>query len=73
MKRLIKINETYCVDSEEQALGMIQEAKDAQPSGGYTLTKSGYVMKVKKSKGEIIAVAYVVSLEKTYYDSIWEE
>jgi len=73
MKRMIKTNETYCVDTEEQALDMIQEAKNAQVSGDYTLTKSGYVMKTKKSKGEIIAVAYVVSLEKTYYDSIWEE
>lgn len=73
MKRLIKTNETYCVETEEDALEMIQDAKASQPEGGYTLTKSGYVMKTKKSKGEIIAIAYLVNLEKTYYDSIWEE
>ena len=72
MARLIKTNETYCVDTEEQALKMIQEAKDEQIGSGFTVTKSGYTMKVKKSKGEIIAVAYLVSLEKTY-GSIWEE
>ena len=72
MKRLIKTNETYCVDTEEQALKMIQDAKEEQVSNGFTVAKSGYTIKVKKSKGEIIAVAYVVSLEKTY-GSIWEE
>ena len=33
--------------TQEEAMNMIEEAKDQQIAGGYTLTKSGYVVKTK--------------------------
>jgi hypothetical protein len=47
-------------------MGMIEEAKDKQVEKGYSLTKSGYTMKTKKSKGEIVEITYKVSLEKSF-------
>ena len=65
MKLLLKTTEVYRVDDEEEAVKMIQAAKDGQLTEGYSLTKSGYVLKTKKSKGEIIDSWAVVTLEKT--------
>lgn len=47
---------------------MIQEAKDNQARSNYTLTKSSYVMKTKKAKGEIIDLFYLVSIDKAFND-----
>ena len=67
MPRLMtKQTDVYRVDTEQEAVEMIQDAKDNQIRGSYTLTKSGYVMKTKKSKGEIIDSWFIVSLEKSY-------
>jgi len=67
MARLLtKQTDNYRVDTEEEAVEMIQDAKDNQSRGGYTLTKSGYTMKTKKSKGEIIDSWFIVSLEKSF-------
>lgn len=68
MRILLKTTDVYRVDNEEEAVKMINEYKDNQTSGGYSLTKSGYVLKTKKSKGEIVDSWAVVSVEKTYYD-----
>ncbi len=65
-KQLLKTTDLWLVDTEEAAMEMIEEAKDGQMEGGYSLTKSGYVMKTKKSKGEIIEVTYRVTLEKSF-------
>ena len=52
MARLLtKQTDVYRVDTEEEAVEMINNAKDNQARGGYTLTKSGSVMNTKKSKG----------------------
>ena len=65
-KQLMKTTDVWRVDTEEEAMEMIEDAKDSQTSGGYTLTKSSYVMKTKKSKGEITDMWFVVSTEKTF-------
>lgn len=65
-RQLMKTVDTYWVDTEEEAMDMIEEAKDGQVTGGYSLTKSSSAMKTKKSKGEIIDIHYVVSIEKTF-------
>lgn len=65
-KQLLKTTDMWLVDTEEEAMDMIEEAKDKQDSGGYALTKSGYVMKTKKAKGEIIEITYRVTLEKSF-------
>lgn len=65
-RQLLKTTDLWLVDTEEEAMGMIEEAKDNQMEGGYSLTKSGYIMKTKKSKGEVIEVTYRVTLEKSF-------
>jgi hypothetical protein len=66
MKQLIKTTDTYRVDTEEEAIDMIQKTKDDQLTGGFTLTKSNYALKTKKSKGEVIDSWAIVSLEKSF-------
>jgi len=66
MKMLLKTTDVYRVDNEEEAVQMIERVKNESLTEGYTLTKSGYVLKNKKSKGEIIDSWAVVTLEKTF-------
>lgn len=66
MKILLKITEQYKVSNEEEAVQAIEKEKNEAITGGYTLTKSSYALKTKKSKGEIIDSWAVVTLEKTY-------
>lgn len=68
MKMLMKTTDVYRIDNEEEAVQMINDTKDAAIAEGYILTKSSYVIKTKKSKGEIIDSWCVVSLEKTFND-----
>ena len=65
MKILLKTTEVYRVDDENEALAMIEEARDEQLIKGYSLSKSGYAIKTKKSKGEVVDSWAVVTLEKT--------
>jgi len=65
-RMLLKQTDVYRVDTEEEALNMIQNCKEIQFKEGYTLTKSSYTFKAKKSKGEIVDSWYVVSTEKTF-------
>lgn len=66
MKLLMKTTDVYRVNDEEEAVQMINEFKDNQLREGYTLTKSGYVLKTKKAKGEIIDSYALVTVEKTF-------
>lgn len=68
MKILLKTTEQYRVDNEDEAVKMIEKAKDDSLNEGYTLTKSSYVIKTKKSKGEIVDSWAVCTLEKTFND-----
>ena len=66
MKTLLSTTEKYRVDNEDEAVKMIEKAKDESLTEGYTLTKSSYVIKTKKSKGEIVDSWAVCTLEKTF-------
>ena len=66
MKTLLKKTEVYRVDDEAAAIDMINAAREEAFNSDYILTKSSYILKNKKSKGEIIETWAVVSLEKTY-------
>ena len=63
---LTKRVEEYRVETEEQAISLIQKFKDGQHEGGYEVTKSGYVMKTKKSKGEIISMWFVCNITMNF-------
>lgn len=63
---LIKRVESYRVASEDAAIQTIQDFREKQAEGGYTLTKSSYVLKVKRMKGEIVDSYYIVTVELNY-------
>lgn len=63
---LMKTTDVYRVDTEEEAMGMIEDAKEKQMEGGFNVSKSGYVLKTKKSKGEIVDSWYICTIEKTF-------
>ena len=65
-KMLLKTTDIYRVDDETEAVEMIQNYKNNQTTDSYTLTKSGYVLKTKKAKGEIVDSWAVVTIEKTF-------
>ena len=66
MRQLLKTVDTYRVNDEEEAVQLIEEFKNNQLIENYTLNKSGYVLKNKKSKGEIIDSWAVVTLERVF-------
>lgn len=66
MRTLLKTIDYFRVEDEEEAVRLIEEYKDNQLSDGYMLTKSGYVLKNKKSKGEIIDSWAVCTIERTF-------
>lgn len=65
-RQLLKTTDVWLTESEEEAMEMIEEAKDKQTEGGYSVTKSGYTAKPKKSKGEILYIEYKVTIERTF-------
>ena len=66
MKILLKTTDVYRVDDENAAVEMIENARTEAITGDYTLTKSSYALKTKKSKGEIVDSWAIVTLEKTF-------
>lgn len=64
MRELLKETKIWRVSTEDAAVEMINEEKEK--AAGYTITKSGYVIKTKKSKGEIIDSWCVVTIEYSY-------
>ena len=65
-RQLLKKTDVWLTESEEEAMEMIEDAKNKQNEEGYTVTKSGYTAKPKKSKGEILYIEYKVTIEKTF-------
>ena len=65
-RQLLKTTDVWLTDSEEEAITMVEDAKNKQGDGGYSLTKGGYTAKPKKSKGEILYIEYKVTIEKTF-------
>lgn len=57
---------TWRVDSENEAVDMINDFKAQQLSESYTIAKSSYTLKTKKSKGEVVDSWYIVSVTFDY-------
>ena len=70
--RLIKRTEEYVVDSEEDAITLIQYFKDDAEKNGYILGASGYTYKTKKAKGEIIGEVWVCKITKIL-GGVWDD
>ncbi len=70
--RLIEKTEKYVVDSEEEAIKLIQSSKEDAQEKGYILGASGYTYKTKKAKGEIIGEAWVTTIKKVL-GGVWDD
>jgi len=70
--RLIERTEKFVVDSEGEAIKLIQNSKEDAEKNGYVLGASGYTYKTKKAKGEIIGEAWVVSIKKVL-GGVWDD
>lgn len=64
--QLLKETKYWRVDGEDEAVEMIAEYKDNAVKGGYTVTKSGYKIKTKKQKGEIVDMWAEVDITFAY-------
>lgn len=70
---LLKETKSYRVDTEKEAVALIEREKERSLEEGetFTIAKASYTYKKKKRKDEIIE-AYVVDL--TYsYQGIWDD
>lgn len=70
---LLKETKSYRVDTEKEAVTLIEREKERSLEEGeaFTIAKASYTYKKKKRKDEIIE-AYVVDL--TYsYQGIWDD
>lgn len=65
---LISEKLTYRVDTEVEAVKVIEEFRSKQNAEGYTIGQNGYKMKQKKDRksGEIIDEWAIVVVEKKY-------
>ena len=70
MKKL-KVTEEFRAYTEEEAISAIQTARERQSSEGYQLGANGYKYKSKKSKGEIVDEAWIVTISKIY-NEVWD-
>ena len=70
--RLIEQTEKYVVDSEEEAIQLIQTSKQDAEKNGYVLGATGYTYKTKKAKGEIIGEAWVTTIKKVL-GGVWDD
>ena len=70
MKKLT-IKEEYRADSEEEAIQALKDYRDNQSAQGYMLGANGYKYKSRKSKGEIVSEAWIVTATKIY-NEVWD-
>lgn len=66
MKEIMKETKTYRVDTENEAIQMIEDYREKAKSEPYEVNKAGYVKKSKKQKGEIIDEYFIVDISFLY-------
>lgn len=54
------------VTDEDEAINLIDKFKSEAASNNYEVTKSGYAVKTKKHKGEIVDMWYIVTVTLNY-------
>lgn len=62
----------YRVSTEAEAINMVENFRANANKEGYVLKKAGYEYKNKKSKGEIVAEAWVVTATQIF-NTLWGE
>ena len=68
MKRVLRVTTESCADTQKEIDDLIAEAT----AKGGELTKKIVEIKQKKSKGEVVAEHFKVTLQVTY-DEIWSD
>lgn len=63
---LLKETKVWRVSNEDKAVELINQYKASSLTEAYIITKSGYVIKTKKFKGEIVDSWAVVTIEFSY-------
>lgn len=69
---LLETTSKYRADSETQAKEMIEQIRQEASEKGYIVKKAGFEYKTKKSKGEVIAEVWVVTVTQVFAD-VWED
>lgn len=70
--KFLKETIEFRVETEEEAKAEMENEREQARKSGYTISKAGYVYKEKKSKGNVIDSAYVVTIVKTF-GGVWDE
>lgn len=68
---LLETTMKHRAESESSAKDMIEAFRAQAKEEGYIIKKAGYEYKTKKSKGEIIAECWVVTVTQVFGD-VWE-
>lgn len=69
--RLLKQTEEYRADTEEEAKEIMEKFRQDAHDKGYTLKASGYTLKEKKQKGEVIDSGFLLKVVKEI-STFWE-
>lgn len=69
---LLETTLKYRVDTEADAQNMINAYREQAKEKGFVIKKASYERKDKKSKGEIIATVFVVTITQVFA-SLWED
>jgi hypothetical protein len=69
---LLETTSKYRASSENEAKEMIEKFRAEARDKGYTVKKAGFEYKTKKTKGEVIGQAWVVSVTQVFGD-LWED
>ena len=70
--RLLESTFKYETHTEEEAKDAIETFRQKASENGYMIKKASYEYKSKKSKGEIIGEAWVVTVVETF-GTLWED
>lgn len=68
---LLKKTKTYKVDTEKEAVKLIEDEKDRSKMEAFSITKASYAYKKKKKKDELYE-AYEVTITYTYC-GMWDD
>lgn len=69
--KLIRQIEEYRVDTEQEAKEVMEQFRQDAHNKGYILKSSGYTLKEKKQKGEVIDSGFLLKVVKEI-STFWE-
>lgn len=69
--RIIKQTDEYRVDTEDEAKEAMEFFRNDAKEKNYVLKSSGYTLKQKKAKGEIVDEGYLIKVVKEI-DEFWD-